>query len=254
MAELLPDETLLYVADNAYAPYGPRPEEEILLRSQKITRYLLGKGVKMIVVACNTATSIAIDALRAEYPEVPFVGMEPAVKPAASAVGVGVLATAATLKSQRYLALRAKYLKGKSVYEDACVGLVELIEAEPSGSPSLRAKLQEILNPMLMGGIDTLVLGCTHYPMVKEDIMAVCGPSVNVLDPSPAAARQAMRLLSQRDLLFKNLHNTCGPAHIFCTSGTSAPLQRVLFKLEKLNMNRKLIAPNVHFVPIVGSP
>ncbi len=247
MADLLPEETFLYVADNAYAPYGPRSEGEILRRSQKITRYLLGAGAKMIVVACNTATSIAIDALRAEHPEVPFVGMEPAVKPAAAAKGVGVLATAATLKSGRYLALRDEHLKGKPLFEDACVGLVPLIEAEPAGSPPLRAKLREILTPMLAGGIDALVLGCTHYPMVGEDIATICGPSVKVLDPSPAAARQVERLLGQRGLLAQNALGTCGPAHTFITSGSSAPLQRALLRLKTLNRNRKLIVPQVRF-------
>jgi glutamate racemase len=247
MAELLPEETFVYVADNAYAPYGPRPAEEILLRSQKITRYLLGQGAKMIVVACNTATSIAIDALRAEFPDVPFVGMEPAVKPAANANGVGVLATAATLKSPRYLALRNKYLNDTPVFENACVGLVPLIETEASGSQHLIQKLQEILEPMLEEGIDTLVLGCTHYPMVKDEIVAVCGPLVSILDPSPAAARQARRLLEQRGLLAETSPGTRGPAHIFISSGSSVPLQRALFKLKKLNGSRKLIVPQLKF-------
>jgi glutamate racemase len=249
MAELLPGETFLYVADNAYAPYGPRSAEEILLRSRKITSYLLAKGAKMIVVACNTATSLAIDALRKEYPEVPFVGMEPAVKPAAEAESLGVLATAATLQSSRYCKLRDKHLAGKPVFEDACIGLVPLIEAEPSGSPLLKARLQDILTPMLGKGIDALVLGCTHYPLIKDDIGAICGPAVNVIDPSPAAARQVERLLKQHDLLTLPLKaplGTCVRAHTFVTSGSSAPLQRALFQLPGLNGNRKLIIPQFH--------
>ena len=252
MAELLPEESFLYVADNAYAPYGPRSEAEILLRSRKITQYLLGAGAKMIVVACNTATSIAIDALRAEHPEIPFVGMEPAVKPAASARGVGVLATAATLKSERYLALRDKHLRRKPVFEDACVGLVPLIETEPSGSPRLKAKLRQILEPMLEGGVDTLVLGCTHYPMVKDDIAEVCGVGVNIIDPSPAAARQVRRLLGQRGLLAETSPGpdsvADGPAHTFISSGSSAPLQRVLLTLKGLNGKRKLVVPQARWL------
>lgn len=250
MADLLPEETFLYVADNAYAPYGPRSAEGILERSRKITRYLLASGAKMVVVACNTATSIAIDTLREDYPAIPFVGMEPAVKPAADADGVGVLATTATLRSHRYLKLRNKYLSGKPVFEDACVGLVPLIEAEPSGSPLLAIRLQEILDPMLQNGIDTLVLGCTHYPLIKEEIEAICGPAVNVIDPSSAAARQVQRLLKKRGLLTslsKGFPGTRGLAHIFATSGTSAPLQRALHQLPGLNRNRKLIVPQVHF-------
>lgn len=250
MADLLPEETFLYVADNAYAPYGPRSAESILDRSKKITRYLLAAGAKMIVVACNTATSIAIDTLRDEYPAIPFVGMEPAVKRAADAGGVGVLATAATLRSHRYLKLRDKYLSGKLVFEDACVGLVPLIEAEPPGSPLLAARLQEILDPMLQNGMDTLVLGCTHYPLIKEEIESICGPAVKVIDPSPAAARQVLKLLEERGLLTllsKDFAGTRGPAHIFVTSGTSVPLQRALYQLSVLNQNRKLVVPQVHF-------
>lgn len=249
-AELLPEESFLYVADNAYAPYGPRPAEEILDRSRKVTRYLLSRGARMVVVACNTATSLAIDALRAENPGVPFVGMEPAVKPAASAGGVGVLATAATLQSGRYLALRNKYLAGRLVYEDACVGLVPLIETEPSGSPRLKAKLRQILEPMLEGGVDTLVLGCTHYPMVKDDIAEVCGVGVNIIDPSPAAARQAKRLLKQHGLLTllpQAVPGTRAPAHTFITSGSSLPLQRALLQLPGLNKNRKFLIPRAQF-------
>lgn len=249
MAELLPEEAFLYVADNAYAPYGPRSAEEILLRSRKITSYLLAKGAKMIVVACNTATSIAIDTLRADYPDIPFVGMEPAVKPAAKAESVGVLATAATLRSSRYLKLRDKHLAGKPIFEDACIGLVPLIETEPSGSPLLKAKLQQILDPMLENGIDTLVLGCTHYPIIKEDVETICGPMVNVIDPSSAAARQVKHLLKQHGLLAlpsKNALGTCGPAHTFVTSGSSVPLHRALLQLPGLNRNRKLIVPQLH--------
>ncbi|TXF89177.1 glutamate racemase [Neolewinella aurantiaca] len=250
MAELLPEESLLYVADNAYAPYGPRSAESILERSRKITGFLLAEGAKMIVVACNTATSIAIDALREEFPEVPFVGMEPAVKPAAKAGRVGVLATAATLGSSRYLTLRDKHLKGKEVYENACVGLVPLIEEGPAVEVALSAKLASILDPMLAEGVDAIVLGCTHYPLIKDEIQAVCGVGVNIIDPSPAAARQVERLLLQHNLFTlpsETPPGTCGPAHIFMTTGRSISLQRVLLQLANLNGKRKLVVPRVSF-------
>lgn len=256
---LLPREDLLYVADNKRAPYGPRPATDITAYSREITRFLLGRGAKLIVVACNTATSLAIDALRAEFPGLPFVGLEPAVKPAGRGKRVGVLATAATLHSERYRVLKARYLGGRDVYEDACRGLVPVIEAEQPGSAVLRDRLSAILEPMLAGGIDTLVLGCTHYPMVKADIEAVCGPRVNVIDPSAAAARQAVRMLKQHDPglagddarpspspLSTSPPRTRGRAHLFYATGTSLPLQRALLRLPELNGRRKLVVPHAN--------
>ncbi len=252
---LLPRESLLYVADNARAPYGPQSPQAILAYSQEITHFLLQQGAKLIVVACNTATSLAIDALRAAYPEVPFVGLEPAVKPAREGRSVGVLATAATLNSARYLALKDKFLSNKLVLEDPCMGLVPIIEAEAPGSPRLRAKLQHILQPMLDSGIDTLVLGCTHYPMVKSDIAAVCGPHVEIIDPSKAAARQVERMLAQATSVGENQSDeTLSREHgkqasysyhdFFCT-GSSMPLQRSLLQLPTLNAGRRLVVPNL---------
>lgn len=246
--ELLPEETLLYVADNAYAPYGPRPAAEILARSRAITQWLYAAGVKLIVVACNTATSVAIDTLREEFPEMPFVGLEPAVKPAATGLSVGVLATTATLNSGRYLALKERYLAERPVFEDACVGLVPLIEANGPGSPEVTNKLRTILKPMLAGGIDTLVLGCTHYPLVMDDFAAICGPAVNLINPAPAAARQVARLLLQLPAgpaARPGDAGTCDPAHIFCTTGSALPLQRTLLALPTLNQRRKLVVPRV---------
>ena len=278
---LLPRESLLYVADNARAPYGPQSAEAILGYSQEITRFLLSRGAKLIVVACNTATSLAIEALRADFPEVPFVGLEPAVKPAREGKKVGVLATAATLNSPRYQALKAKFLAGKLVLEDACRGLVPIIEAEGPGSQPLRSRLSEILTPMLLQSIDTLVLGCTHYPLVKEDIAAICGPQVNIIDPSQAAARQVVRMLDKHALVApqgKSLRSppsitqednvtlsniapgsgpsTCGPgssepvecAYDFYCSGSSVPLQRTLFSLPALNKHQRLVIPNVRYL------
>jgi glutamate racemase len=251
VCRLLPAESLLYVADNAYAPYGPRPAVEILDRSRKITQALIAAGAKMIVVACNTATSIAIDTLRLEFPEMPFVGLEPAVKPAASGRKVGVLATYATLNSDRYLALKARYLADRPVFQNPCIGLVPLIESELPGSNLLQDKLHDILDPMLTEGLDTLVLGCTHYSMVKEDIARVCGPGVALVDPAPAAARQVERLLPDArpvaghfpTLLLNPIPSTGGPAHNFYSTGSSLPTQRTLLRLPHLNQDRKLVVP-----------
>lgn len=247
---LLPREPLLYVADNAYAPYGPRPATEILDRSHLITRHLLARGAKLILVACNTATSVAIDSLRERYPDVPFVGLEPAVKPASKAASVGVLATRATLDSDRYRILRDEYFGDRPVLENPCTGLVPLIEAEGPGGPTLRKKLAEILVPMLREGIDTLVLGCTHYPLVKDDIVEVCGTGVRLIDPSPAAARQVARLLEVHQLAHPastTPPRTSGRAHEFLTTGNSLPLQRSLLGLPVLNAGRRLIVPQYNF-------
>ncbi|MTB52257.1 glutamate racemase [Lewinella sp. W8] len=243
---LLPRESLLYVADNARAPYGARSREEIVAFSEQITRHLLAAGAKMIVVACNTATSLAIDHLRETFPEVPFVGLEPAVKPAASGRRIGVLATRATLTSPRYLALRERYLADRPVWENPCIGLVPIIEAEAPGSPVLSKKLRQILDPMLAGGIDTLVLGCTHYPMVREDIQAVCGPEVDIIDPAPAAARQVARLLERHDLSNaapEGAENIGAPHYDFYTTGTAMPLLRSLSALPALQAHRRLLRP-----------
>ncbi len=235
---LLPRESMLYVADNAHAPYGDRTDAEVLEYSRAITEYLLAAGVKLIVVACNTATSVAIDQLRAEYPEIPFVGLEPAVKPAAVGRHVGVLATAVTLRSPRYRTLRDRYLADRPVWENACTGLVSLIEAHASGAPALRRYLEELLAPVKE--LDTLVLGCTHYPLIVEDIRSVAGPGVLVIDPSAAAARQVQRLLDKRGL--PNLK--AGPTYydFHCTGGT-APLQRTLLHLPTLNAARRWVVP-----------
>lgn len=252
IAELLPDEDLFYVADNARAPYGPQSSASILSYSREITRYLLSRGAKMVVVACNTATSIALDQLRAEFPNALFVGLEPAVKPAADGNRVGVMATKATLDSSRYLNLKRKYLTGKPVFEDPCIGLVPIIESEVPGSPVLRQKLSSIINPMLTDGLDTLVLGCTHYPMVKEDIQIIAGESVRVIDPSPAAARQVQRLLSTlngeegTDVSLPDIPEpgTRGRAHDFICTGNSVALQGALIRLPSLNRRRRLVVPN----------
>lgn len=246
IAELLPGENLYYVADNGRAPYGPQPAADILAYSFEITRFLLSKGAKMIVVACNTATSLAIDQLRADFPGIPFVGLEPAVKPAAAGACVGVMATEATLASERYQGLKAKYMKGKRIHENPCVGLVPIIEAEGPGSEVLKRTLKSILQPMVADGLDTLVLGCTHYPLVREDIQSIAGPTVQIIDPAPAAARQVKRLLTKLgDRSGENPTHpvTSGRAHDFLCTGPSVPLQRTLFASPHLNRRRRLVLP-----------
>jgi glutamate racemase len=201
---LLPAEDLLYLADQAHVPYGRRPAAEVARLSAGITRFFLTHGAKLIVVACNTASAAALTGLRAAFPALPFVGMEPAVKPGANSTRsgvVGVMATAGTFESQRYASLMKRYAGDITLLEDPCAGLVELIEAGETASPRTDALLQRVLEPMLAAGMDTLILGCTHYPFADEAIRRVVGPEVYIIDPAPAVARQARRMLVAADHL-----------------------------------------------------
>jgi glutamate racemase len=193
-----PNEPLLYLADQAHVPYGPRPLAEVQAFSNAITRFLLIQGAKVIVLACNTASAAALHSLRKVYPGVPFVGMEPAVKPAASRTRsgtVGVLATPATFQGALYASVIERFAKGVRVLQHTCPGLVGEIEAGRLRGDRTRAILKDALTPMLTQGIDTVVLGCTHYPFVIPMIEEIVGPDVKVIDPSPAIARQTGRML-----------------------------------------------------------
>ncbi len=200
----LPAEDLLYVADQAHVPYGPRPLLEVRQYAEGIARYLISRGAKAIVVACNTASAAALHYLRQRFPEVPFVGMEPAVKPATQGTQtgvVGVLATPATFQGQLYASLVERFAQGTALLEHTCPGLVQQIEKGDLDGPQTRAILEDALRPMLAQGMDTVVLGCTHYPFVIPQIQAIVGPAVRVLDPAPAVARQTRRVLAQRAAL-----------------------------------------------------
>lgn len=203
LREQLPSERILYFADQAHIPYGPRPPEQVRDFTARITQFLLEHSAKLIVVACNTASAAALDDLRQMFPEVPFVGMEPAVKPAALTTRngkVGVLATPSTLNSNRYAALMARFAAGIEVYEDPCVGLVQLIEAGVLDASETRDLLRRVLDPMLAAGVDTLVLGCTHYPFVRPLLEELVGERVSIIDPAPAVARHTRYVLQQRGL------------------------------------------------------
>lgn len=199
----LPAEDLLYFADQAHIPYGPRAPEEVRDFTAEITRFLLRRGAKLIVVACNTATAAALDYLRHTFPDVPFVGMEPAVKPAALTTRsgrVGVLATPSTLNSHRYATLMARFADGIRVFEDPCVGLVQQIEAGALDVPATRDLLRHAVEPMLAEGVDTLVLGCTHYPFIRPLLQEIAGDGVAIIDPAPAVARHTRFVLQQHQL------------------------------------------------------
>ena len=212
-AALCPREKTVYLADTANCPYGNRPAEEIVRLAEANVRKLLAQDCKMIVVACNTATAAAIDYLRTTYPEVPFIGLEPAVKPAAlrSTSGVvAVLATAGTFNGRLYNETKAKFAKNVTVIAavaDEFVLEVERLKGtrvETLSGPR-RARLERIvrtkIDPLVAAGADHIVLGCTHFPHLKPLIEAVAGPGVTVVDPSPAVALQARRVLADRGLL-----------------------------------------------------
>jgi len=222
---LLPHEDLLYVSDSAHVPYGDKTEAHIRERSLLLARFLQAQGAKALVVACNTATAAAITQLRQELPELPVVGMEPALKPAVAATRsgvVGVLATVGTLASARFAALLARYAGDVEVVTQPCPGLVEQIERGDLDGPHTRELVQRYTQPLLARGADTLILGCTHYPFVRRLIEEIVGPEVRLIHTGPAVARQVERVLRERDLLAPPLRLG---RELFWTSGVPAALQ-----------------------------
>lgn len=201
--QALPSERLLYFGDTAHMPYGTRSLEEVRAFSMAITEALLQRGCKLIVIACNTASGAALSHLRERWSDVPFVGMEPAVKPATEQTKsgvVGVIATTATFQTTVYATVVERFGKDTKVLHQDCPGLVSAIEQGALDSPATEALLKSWLEPMLKEGIDALVLGCTHYPLVRPLIERIVGPEVRVIDPAPAVARQVVRLLDQHGI------------------------------------------------------
>ncbi|MRW85658.1 glutamate racemase [Pseudoduganella sp. FT26W] len=206
----LPHEDLMYFADSGHAPYGDKTEQYVVDRALAVTDYLLSHGAKALVVACNTATVAAIKAVRAKYPELPVVGVEPGLKPAAAATHngkVGVLATARTLKGDKFLQLREQIsaaTQAEFLLQPA-VGLVDEIEKGNLHAPAIGAMLERYIAPLLEQGADTLVLGCTHYPFVRDGIERVlrdhARADVTLIDTGDAVARQLGRLLEAAGLL-----------------------------------------------------
>jgi glutamate racemase len=227
----MPEEAIVYFGDQAHIPYGPRPLQQVRDFSEGITRFLLEKHSKLIVVACNAASAAALSYLRVTFPNMAFVGMEPAIKPAAEYTEtgvVGVLATPATFQGALFASVVERFAGGVELLKDACPGLVQQIEAGDLDGPRTREILEKALRPMLKRNIDTVVLGCTHYPFVIALIEAIVGNKVRVIDPAPAVARQARRLLENGDLR----HPAGGPSRLqFFTSGEASSLGSLLLKL-----------------------
>lgn len=204
----LPNENLVYLADQVHVPYGSRSLAEVRKFSEGITRCLISRDAKLVVVACNTASAAALHHLRKVFPRMYFVGMEPAVKPAAESTHsgvVGVLATPATFQGQLYASVIERFAHGVRVLQGTCPGLVMEIDRGNLDTAQVFAILEGALKPMLEEGIDTVVLGCTHFPFVIPVIESIVGPGVRVIDPSPAIARQVERLLEENNLLSQSL-------------------------------------------------
>lgn len=205
--KVLPEQSYVYYSDNAHCPYGEKGREYIIDRARAITRFLIDKGCEIIVVACNTATAAAISTLREEFP-VKFIGMEPAIKPAAQSTRtgvVGVLATAGTLKATKYLDTREKWARNVRIAEHIGQGFVELVESGKVSGPEAEATVRTSLMPLLESGADTIVLGCTHYPFLIDTISKIADKEfperkVRVIDPAPAVARHLLDVMRQEGI------------------------------------------------------
>ncbi|HSO12128.1 MAG TPA: glutamate racemase [Anaerolineales bacterium] len=224
----MPEESVIYFGDQGHIPYGPRPVEQIRGFSEAITNFLLERNGKIIIVACNTASAAALKYLREKLPHVQFVGMEPAVKPAAEITQtgkVGVLATPATFQGALYASVVERFANGVGLFQNTCNGLVQQIEQGNLKGAETRKILEDALYPMLEKNIDTVVLGCTHYPFVIPLIQEIVGNKVRVIDPAPAVAKQAKRLLEAGGM--KNDSPRKGNVK-FYTSGDPGALKSLL--------------------------
>lgn len=226
--KILPQERFIYWSDNAHCPYGEKTAGYIIDRSRAITDFMLSKGARAVVVACNTATAAAIATLRAEY-DIPFVGMEPAVKPAASGTRsgvVGVLATAGTLSAPKYLNIKGQYADAVRIAESVGRGFVELVESLELDGPHAEEVVRASLEPLLEAGADTIVLGCTHYPFLLPVMQRIAPRGVKFIDPAPAVARRLKDVLEQAGIPL----NDPEPGVELLSSGPDATLKK-LFKL-----------------------
>lgn len=222
----MPMEHTLYLADSRNAPYGKKSKAEITALSVKNTEFLIAQGAKIIVVACNTATTNAIDHLRASY-DLPFIGIEPAIKPAAlqtQTKSIGILATQGTLSSALFAKTSETFAKDIQVIEVIGSGLVELIESDQIQSPEMLELLNKYLAPMKAAKVDHLVLGCSHYPYLIPLISSLLGNEVKIIDSGLAVARQTQRILKQHELLCEHQDSR----HIFYTNGDPEVLKKLL--------------------------
>jgi len=233
LRSLLPDEPTIYFADQGHVPYGSRSLDEVRRFAEEIARFLLEEGAKIIVVASNTTSAAALYPLRERFPQLPFVGMEPAIKPAAERTRsgvVGVIATQVTFQGELFANLMERYSGDVQVRWQACPGLVDQVEAGELDGPRTEGLLHEYLDPLVAAGMDQLVLGCTHYPFLRPAIERLLGPGVAIIDPAPAVARQAARVLEQAGLLARAAARG-RPRDLLLTSGPESSLERSMHQL-----------------------
>ncbi len=237
----LPDYNYIFFADQGHVPYGLRSMDEIQLFSKVITNFLINKNCKVIVIACNTASAASLLYLRQKFPEILFVGMEPAIKPAIEITHtgkIGVLATPATFQGELYSSVVERFAKDVEIFKDTCPGLVEQIENGNTDTTETKNILNKAILPMLEKNIDTIVLGCTHYPFVIPKIKEIVGEGVNVIDPTSAIVRRVTQILNENNL--SGGESIESKIEIF-TSGDADKMKPVLSKLFTENLEIKKI-------------
>jgi glutamate racemase len=226
--DILPGEELVYIGDSIHLPYGEKSLDEIRQYTVGVVAFLKARGCKLVVIACNTASAAALSYVREQFPALPIIGMEPAVKPAAENTRsgvVGVIATTATFQGQLFASVVERFAGNVNVLQQPCPGLVQQIEAGELETPKTEKMLRSWLEPMLEKGMDELVLACTHYPFVLPLITRICGEQVNVIDPAPAVAKQTQRVLESLQLLNEN---AAGAAIVYYTTGSTSVFRQIL--------------------------
>ncbi|HEY60359.1 MAG TPA: glutamate racemase [Anaerolineae bacterium] len=229
--KLIPSQNILYLADQAHVPYGEKELDEVLTFAVGIAEFLIMRGAALIVVACNTASSAALHHLRKIFPDIPIVGMEPAVKPATAITKsgvVGVLATPATFQGELYNSLVERFGKSVTILQEPCQGLVQEIELGNLQNKRIRQILTHAIKPMIAKGADVFVLGCTHYPFVMPLIREIAGEEATIINPAPAVAKRVKFLLQKNKLLAKRKANGILTA---VTTGNPDKLQTAIFDL-----------------------
>lgn len=236
--ERLPHESLIYVGDQGRCPYGPRSRQEIQTYSEQITRFLLQRNCKLIVIACNTATAASIAYLRDKY-EVPIIGLEPALKPAAlrTKTGkVGILATEGTFRGEHFKRTQAQYGQGIDFELQVGLGLVAAVENNALDTVETKTLLKRYLEPMLAKGVDQIVLGCTHYPLLRPAMEEILAGQATILNPSPAIARRVETILGQEQLL----RSPQEAQYEFYTTGELEKFTQQLYSLMKIQSSEIL--------------
>lgn len=238
----LPNEDFVYYADSNNCPYGDKTDQEIIDLSIRITQFLIQKHCKLIIVACNTATAAAIQILRKTF-RIPFIGMEPAIKPAAQTTKsgvIGILATQGTFKGNHYKETSAKYANNIEAITQPGIGLVELVENNNTDTPEAKEILLKYVRPMLEKGVDKIVLGCTHYPFLINTLKQIIPSGIEIINPAPAIASRTYQILKDEDLLTQEVNVG---SSVFYSSGNSDVLQQMIDKhsTKKINVENILL-------------